>query len=73
MKTWPVIFLIVLSWVWGTPSEARRIHLTAEQKTQLEHAQTVLVEVLALTEKGAYEAGPLASTVKARWKTLGMR
>jgi len=71
MKTWTVIFLIVLSWVWAAPSEARRIPLSTEQKTQLEHAQTVLVEVLALTEKGAYDANPLTSTVKTRLEDIG--
>ena len=71
MKTWPIFFMVVLLCVGGTPSEARRIPLTPEQKTQLEQAQTVLVEVLALTEKGGYDAQPLAATVKERLQAIG--
>jgi hypothetical protein len=60
-------------WVGGTALEAdaRRIHLTPEQKTQLAKAQTVLIEVLALTERGAQEAGPLAATVQKRLEDIG--
>jgi hypothetical protein len=71
MKTWPVFFIVVILCLVVTPSEARRIHLTTEQKTQLEKAQTVLVEVLALTEKGAHDASPLAATVKERLEETG--
>jgi hypothetical protein len=71
MQTWPVFFIFVMVCLGSTSSEARRIHLTAEQKTQLEKAQTVLVEVLALTEKGTYDASPLAATVKKRLEEIG--
>jgi len=71
MKTWPVFFIVVILCLGVTSSEARRIHLTTEQKTQLEKAQTVLVEVLALTEKGAHDASPLAATVKKRMEEIG--
>lgn len=66
MKTRLVFLIIAMVWVGGTSLEvdARRIHLTPEQKSQLAKAQTVLIEVLALTEKGAQEAGPLAATVQ---------
>jgi hypothetical protein len=37
----------------------------------LEKAQTVLVEVLALTEKGAHDASPLIATVKERLQDMG--
>ena len=74
MKIWPGFFIIFIFLMWslGSPSvEARRIHLTAEQKAQLEKAQTVLVEVVALTEKGAYDAGPLLATVQKRLQDMG--
>jgi hypothetical protein len=71
MKTWLVFFIVVMVCFVNTSSEARRIHLTAEQKIQLENAQTVLVEVLALTEKGTYDASPLAATVKKRLEAIG--
>jgi len=71
MKTWPLFLIIVILCLGNTPSEARRIHLTTEQKTQLENAKTVLVEVLALTEKGAYDASPLVATVKERLEEIG--
>lgn len=51
--------------------EARRVHLSPEQKLQLEKVQTVLVEVLALTEKGTQDATPLAATVSERLKEIG--
>lgn len=74
MKVWPVFFIIFIVMMWGlggTSIEARRIHLTAEQKAQLEKAQTVLVEVLALTEKGTYDASQLTATVKTRLEDMG--
>ena len=72
MKIWPIFFIFILMWCFGgTSTEAGRIHLTAEQKAQLEKAQTVLVEVLALTEKGAHDASPLIATVKERLQDMG--
>ena len=71
MKAWSVFFIFVILGVGGMVSEARQIPLTPEQKTQLENAQTVLVEVLALTEKGSYDPSPLAATVKARLEDMG--
>ena len=71
MKTWPAFFIIMILCCWSTSSEARRIHLTTEQKTQLEKAQTVFIEVLALTEKGTQDAAPLAATVKERMEEIG--
>ncbi|MGE0472106.1 MAG: HEAT repeat domain-containing protein [Nitrospirales bacterium] len=72
MKTWPVVLiLLVVGCFWALPTEARRIHLSPEQKLQLEKAQTVLVEVLALTEKGAQDATPLTATVTERLEEIG--
>ncbi|MCA9419448.1 MAG: HEAT repeat domain-containing protein [Nitrospira sp.] len=71
MKTWLVFFTFAIWCCGSTPSEARRISLTTEQKAQLENAQTVLVEIVALTEKGTYDASPLAATVKERLEEIG--
>jgi hypothetical protein len=71
MKRWSVFLIFAILCVGASESEARRIHLTPEQKTQLEKAQTVLVEVLALTEKGTYDPSPLVATVKARLEDIG--
>ena len=71
MKAWPVFFIFVILGLGGIASEARQIPLTPEQKTQLEKAQTVLVEVLALTEKGTYDPSQLVATVKARLEDIG--
>ncbi|HNP27617.1 MAG TPA: HEAT repeat domain-containing protein [Nitrospirales bacterium] len=73
MKTWPIFMIFAIGiWCFGaTPSDARRIPLTSEQKTQLENAQTVLVEILALTEKGGFNTQPLVATVKERLEEAG--
>jgi DNA-binding transcriptional ArsR family regulator len=54
-----------------TEVEARRIHLTTEQKTQLENTRTILLEILALTEKGVRDSSELATTVQQRLEELG--
>lgn len=65
---------LIASWVimlWTVPAGAYREYLTADQKVQLEKIQTVLVEVLALTETGAGNAGSLASVVSRRLSEVG--
>ena len=52
-------------------SWASRDYFTQEQREQLAKAQTVLVEVLALTDKGAGDAAPLAEVVVRRMADLG--
>lgn len=52
-------------------SDARRDVLTAEQKEKLEKVQTVLIEVIAITEHGPTDPGPLTDTVSKRLQTLG--
>ncbi|MGD9851507.1 MAG: HEAT repeat domain-containing protein [Nitrospirales bacterium] len=72
MKLWFVLLiLLAVVCVGALPSEARRVHLAPEQKLQLAKAQTVLVEVLALTEKGAQDATPLTATVTERLQEIG--
>jgi len=62
-----VFFSLCLSGSW---SEARRIHLTPEQQTQLAKANTILLNVLALTEKGPVDNSPLLKTITARLEDL---
>ena len=47
-------------------SEARRIHLTPEQQALLAKADSVLITVLALTEKGLVDQRPFLKTIAAR-------
>ena len=52
----------------GDISWARRDALTAEQKNQLERIDRVLIDVLALSDKGPVDAGPLVEVVANRMK-----
>ena len=54
----------------GSWSEARRIHLTPEQQSQLAKANTILLNVLALTEKGPVDNSPLLKTITTRLEDL---
>lgn len=55
----------------SSPSLAYRDYFTVEQKAQLEKIETVLVEAIALTDKGATDAGPFAEVVSRRMAELG--
>ncbi|MBI5410690.1 MAG: HEAT repeat domain-containing protein [Nitrospirae bacterium] len=50
---------------------AYREYFTSEQKEQLAKVQTVLAEVLALTDKGAADATPLTEVITRRMSELG--
>ncbi len=52
------------------PSWAYRDAFTPEQKAQLAKIQTVLLEVVALTDAGKAEAGPLTEVVTRRMEEL---
>jgi len=71
MKAWLFIITGLLVVLTTTPSDARRTHLTAEQKTQLENVQTIFVNVLTLTEKGRTDSTPIANIVKSRLEEIG--
>ncbi len=71
MKAWLFIITGLLIVLTTTPSDARRTHLTAEQKTQLENVQTIFVNVLTLTEKGRTDSTPIANIVKSRLEEIG--
>ena len=63
--------MILMVQLGGGTSWAYRDYFTLEQKEQLAKVQTVLVEVTALTDKGAVDAGALAAVVKERLSELG--
>ncbi|HYM37576.1 MAG TPA: HEAT repeat domain-containing protein [Nitrospiraceae bacterium] len=63
-----VISLLILS---QGPGWARRDYFTPEQKSQLAKIQTILVEAVALTDKGAVDAGPIRAVVVSRLSELG--
>ena len=67
----PVLALIVSTAFAPSVAQAYRDYLTAEQKAQLEKIQTVLVEVIALTDKGPVDAGPIAEVASRRLAELG--
>jgi hypothetical protein len=50
---------------------AYRDYLTAEQKAQLEKIHTVLVEAIALTDKGTVDAGPITEVAARRLGEMG--
>ena len=55
----------------SSPVQAYRDYLTAEQKAQLEKIQTVLVEAIALTDKGTVDAGPITEVAARRLGEMG--
>jgi hypothetical protein len=61
------LLLLCLSSSW---SDARRIHLTPEQQSQLAKADTILLHVLALTEKGPTDNSLLLETITTRLQEL---
>lgn len=55
----------------ASDASARRTYMTPEQQEQLKQAQTVLVQVIALTEKGRADAEPITQVVKTRLEEVG--
>lgn len=69
-----VIIAIIVSWgmmLWSAPAHAYREYFTPEQKAQLDKIQVVLVETLALTDKGSGDSSPLSSVVSRRLGEVG--
>lgn len=56
---------------WYSPVDAYREYFTPEQKAQLEKIQTVLVEAIALTDRGSIDAGSLSEVIARRLGELG--
>ena len=75
MKNWSIILIVCaflsISIVLIPQSSARRTHLTPEQKEQLQKAQTVFVNALALTEKGRTNSGQLQALLSQRLTEVG--
>lgn len=71
MNKWIALSLVIGVWAAADETLARRESFTQEQKEKLEKVERVLVEVLAITEKGTQEPGPLAETVVQRMQTVG--
>ena len=62
-----IVACVFFSLCLSLPSaEARRIHLTPEQQVQLAKADSVLITVLALTEKGPADHKPFLKTIATR-------
>lgn len=72
-RSFLIIALIVLGALggWVAPVGAYREYFTPEQKAQLDKIQIVLIELLALTDKGGVDSGPLSSVVSRRLSEVG--
>lgn len=67
-----IVFLALYAiGVWVSSASAFREYFTPEQKTQLAKIQTVLVEAIALTDKGPGNAAPLGDVAARRLSELG--
>ena len=69
-KGWIFTFLFFSLLLNLSLAEARRIHLTPEQKSQLAKADSVFVRVIALTEKGPTHSTPFLKTITTRLQEL---
>ena len=71
------LFIVLISAImgvislWSSPAAAYREYFTAEQKAQLAKIQTVLIEAVALTDKGPIDAGRLAEVASRGLAGLG--
>ena len=68
---WVLITSIVCAGLPLAPAFAYRDYFTPEQKAQLAKIQTVLVEAIALTDKGSVDSGAIAGVVVRRLGELG--
>lgn len=71
MKHWLLVASLVLFCLLAPDASARRDSLTQEQKERLDRVQRVLVEVIAITDQGQIDAGPLGEVVVRRMKDVG--
>lgn len=63
--------VVAPGWLWPDIAPARREILTQEQKAQLRGVERVLVEAIALTDRGGRDAGGIAEVVAIRLADLG--
>lgn len=66
-----ILMLLLFLGVLASPASAYREYFTPEQKAQLEKIQTVLVETIALTDKGGADSESLAEVASRRLGELG--
>ncbi len=71
MSKLPAVLLLVGLVGLAIPTWAYRDYFTPEQKAQLEKIDTVLVEAVALTDKGPVDAKPIADVAANRLSELG--
>lgn len=67
------IIVILSSVLMASHADARREVMTAKQKERLAKADTILVEMLALTDRGEVDPAPLTGVVARRFEELGYR
>jgi hypothetical protein len=63
--------VVAVSLLSDGPSWAYRDYFTPEQKEQLAKIQTVLVDAVALTDKGSVDAGPIREVAVRRLSEIG--
>jgi hypothetical protein len=68
---WTCLFLFIFCSLFSAESWARREILTQEQKDRLDKIDRVLVEVIAITDKGTSDPAPLTEIVVRRLKEIG--
>ncbi|MDH4096851.1 MAG: HEAT repeat domain-containing protein [Nitrospira sp.] len=67
-----IALMLIASFLLATqPAWAYREYFTPEQKDQLEKIKTVLVEAIALTDKGQADAGSVAESASRRLAEVG--
>lgn len=66
-----LMLTLILSGIGPDPATAHRELFTPEEKEQLKAADRIRLEALALTDRGAADAGDIASTASARLRTAG--
>jgi hypothetical protein len=73
MRAWvtSVFTFFLLIVLFGSEGLARRTYLDPEQKTQLENIQTIMIHVLALTERGKVDGTVIENIVRQRLEELG--
>ncbi len=71
MNRFVMALVLVLACVWVGEGEARREIKTARQKERLAKAERVLIDALALTDKGEVDAQNIRDLVVSRMKQLG--
>jgi len=67
----PLLVVLLSLDLLASPASAYREYFTPEQKAQLEKIRTVLVEAIALTDKGGADSGPLVEITSRRLGEVG--